>query len=460
MTETRKIKYSSKDLPTVKAFFKSDAFVRGLMGPFGSGKSSACVFEIVRRAQAQAPGADGVRRSRWVVVRNTYPQLRDTTIKTFHDWLPPESFGSWLKSEHRYVIDKLPGVHLEVLFRALDRPDQVRNLLSLEVTGAWVNEAKEVPWTLIEALQGRVGRYPSKRDGGPSWFGVILDTNPPDTDSDWYHYFEEQKPPQAALFRQPSGQSGKAENLIHLPQDYYRNLAAGKSDDYVKVYVEGNYGYVKDGKPVYPEYNDAIHCAKCEPIRGKPIRRGWDFGLTPACSFSQLLPSGQWIVFYELAADQLGADRFSDTVLEQCAQHYAGFTFEDYGDPAGAQRAQTDERSCFDILKAKGIAVQPGEVAESLRIESVKKPLNTLIHGQPGFLLHPRCRLLRKGFLGKYRYRRMQTAAERFTDKPEKNGFSHIHDALQYDASRLFGPGLKGENRGWKTISYPRLGLV
>ncbi|MDE1828664.1 MAG: hypothetical protein KGH65_05895, partial [Candidatus Micrarchaeota archaeon] len=257
---------------------------------------------------------------------------------------PPEYFGEWWKSEHNYYITKFPGCHVEVMFRALDRPDQVANLLSAEYTAAWVNEAREVPGVVIEALEGRVNRYPAMKDGGCVRPGIIMDTNPPDTDSWWYHRLEELRPDNSAIFKQPGGRESTAENLAHLPSNYYSNLAKGKDPDFVKVYIDGQYGYVKDGKPVYSEYNDAIHCKECEPITGKPIRRGWDFGLTPACSFSQLLPSGQWIVFDELTSDSMGIDRFSERVLTHTRERWGGFQFTDFGDPAGQQRAQTDER--------------------------------------------------------------------------------------------------------------------
>ncbi|MDE1828254.1 MAG: hypothetical protein KGH65_03790 [Candidatus Micrarchaeota archaeon] len=448
------------------------------MGPFGSGKSSGCVVELIKLAHRQPIQADGVRRSRFAVIRNSYIQLRDTTIKTFHDWLPPELFGEWWKSEHNYYITKFPGVYIEILFRALDRPDQVANLLSAEYTGAWVNEAREVPMSVIEALQGRVKRYPGAKDGGCVDGGIIMDTNPPDTDSEWYRLFEEKRPANAALFKQPSGRSQTAENLAWLNQtsasiklpvndptrralgrEYYDNLAQGKDPDFVKVYIDGEYGYVKDGRPVYSEYNDAIHCKECGPVQAKPIRRGWDFGLTPAVSFSQLLPSGQWIVFDEIAADSLGIDRFSDTVLAYTRETWGNYSFMDFGDPAGNQRAQTDEKTCYEILRSKGINIEPGEISDSIRIESVKKPMNTMIDGKPGFLLHPRCKRLRKGFLGKYRYRRLLTSDERYTDKPEKNEYSHIHDALQYDASRLFSDKLRGKVE-WRKVELPRLKRV
>ena len=442
-----KIEFDYRDAPTIRRFSECDKFLRGLMGPFGSGKSSGCVVEIVSRAHAQAPGPDGIRRSRWGVIRNTYPQLRDTTIKTVHQWLPPPLFGRWNKTEHTYLITGFRGVEIEILFRALDRPDQVDNLLSLELTGAWVNEAREVPWTIIQALQGRVGRYPAPKDGGPTWHGIFMDTNPPDEDSWWYQLFEERKPNNAALFKQPSGLSDEAENRPNLPDGYYENMLESMDEDTAKVYIHGQYGFIRDGKPVYPEYNDNLHCREVEPVPGLPIHRGWDFGLTPACVFSQVTPDGRWIVFDEIVPDRMGADNLSDEGLLHCSQEYPDYEFADTGDPAGEQGAQTDESTCFEILRGKGIDIEGGEQDLESRLGSVRKPLKTLVDGKPQFQLHPRCRVLRKGFQGRYKYRRMMTAEEKYTDKPDKNEYSHPHDALQYTATRLFGDALRNARR-------------
>jgi hypothetical protein len=343
------------------------------------------------------------------------------------------------------------------------RPEHVSNLLSLELTGAWVNEAREVPWAVIKALQGRVGRFPAVRDGGCVDPGLILDTNPPDDDSWWYKLFEVDRPDNAEIFRQPSGRSPQAENLPNLPPDYYANQMKGADEDYVRVYVDGLYGYVKDGKAVFPEYNDGLHCAEVEPVKGVPIKRGWDFGLTPACVFKQMLPEGRWIVFEEICGEDLGISTFADCVLQLSAQRFAGFTFEDYGDPAGEQRsamtADKAEKTCFDILKGKGIPIRTGEQNLVSRLESVRKPLNTLREGKPQFQLHPRCTMLRKGFLGRYQYRRVKVSgsAERYHDEPEKNECSHPHDALQYVAVKIFGDIVRGREKQFRKIQYPKL---
>ena len=289
MSETQRldIKYSYLSVPTCQEFALDDTFIRGLMGPFGSGKSSACVAELVNRGLAQKKGRDGVRRTRFAVIRNTYAELRDTTIKTIMQWLPEMYFGRYIKHERTYTITAFPEAQIELIFLALDRPDDIKKLLSLELTGAWVNEAREIPWSIIEALQGRVGRYPAVRDGGCTWFGIWMDTNPPDNDSRWYKFFEEIKPVNARIFKQPSGRAYNAENLGNLPggQRYYTNLAIGKKAEWIKVYVDGEYGFVVDGKPVFPEYNDRVHCQDIDPIPGVTIIRSWDFGLQRSLSF-------------------------------------------------------------------------------------------------------------------------------------------------------------------------------
>src|SRR5687768_14540235 len=127
------IVFSYKPVPTVKEFSQSRKFIQGLMGPFGSGKSSGCVIKLVELAAQQAQGPDGIRRSRWCVIRNTFRQLQDTTIKTFHQWLPPTWFGEWKSTSHDYLVTGLaPDIHMEVMFRALDRPEHIANLLSLD----------------------------------------------------------------------------------------------------------------------------------------------------------------------------------------------------------------------------------------------------------------------------------------------------------------------------------------
>ena len=282
-----------------------------------------------------------------------------------------------------------------------------------------------------------------------------MDTNPPDTDSWWYRMFEEESRPNAILFKQPSGLSKDAENIVNLPEGYYTNLAQSLDAEARKVYIEGKYGFVMDGKIVYPEYSDLIHCAEVKPIKGLVIHRGWDFGLTPSCVFTQISPAGNFNILDECVSDNLGIERFSSHVITHSGVNFPGFTFTDTGDPAGKQRAQTDEKTCFQILQAKNIEIEAGVQTVALRLESVKKALRTIANKTPCLQLDPKCKTLRKGFQGGYQYRRIQISSERYTEEPDKNLYSHPHDALQYVAARLFAVGLTSSN-----IKYPPLPVL
>ncbi len=431
LKEKKEIKYQAS--PALWTFHQSDAFVRGVMGPVGSGKSTACCWELFRRLQEQEPGPDGIRRSRWAVVRNTYRELSDTTVKTWLDWF--DDVGDFVNQDMAHRI-KFADVEAELLFRALDRPADVKKLLSLELTGAWVNEAREVPRAVIDMLQGRVGRYPSKREGGPTWLGVIMDTNPPDSDHWWYRLFEEVAPDGWRLFRQPSGRGADAENLENLPDGYYDRLQAGKDDEWIAVYVDGEYGFISEGRPVYPEFRDHLHVAKesIEVLDGTPVVIGIDFGLTPAAVFGQRDVRGRWRWIHELVTEDMGAVRFGELLQNEMASRFPACEFQVWGDPAGDQRAQTDETTPFQILRARGIKARPAPSNDfTLRRESVATPLSRLVDGEPGLLISPSCTTLRKAMGGGYCYKRVQvTGDERFHDKPDKNQYSHVADAAQY----------------------------
>ena len=410
------------------------SFVRGIMGPFGSGKSTVCVMEILRQAQMQRVSTDGKKRSRWAVIRNTYPELRTTTIKTWHQWVPPQ-LGRWVDSGPPTHHIKEGDLDLEVIFVSLDRPDDIAKLLGMELTGAWVDEAREVPKAVIDGLTGRVGRYPSSAMGGSNWSGIIMSTNPPDNDHWWYKLAEEIHPEGWRFFRQPGGMSPDAENRDHLPPLYYERQIAGKDPDWVKVYVDGDYGFVRDGKPVYPEYRDHVHCREFDLLPGQPIYVGIDFGLTPAATFAQKTVMGQWRVHSELVTEDMGAVRFAEVMRAVMHERYPGFPFANItGDPAGDIRAQTDETTPFQILKANGVPALPAPSNDFIkRRESVAVALNRMIDGEPGMLVHPQCRSLRKGMAGGYNYKRLQVSGEeKYRDVPDKNMYSHVAESLQY----------------------------
>jgi hypothetical protein len=425
---------------TMTQFHDSDAFVRCIMGPIGSGKSVASIMEMMIKSCEQAPAEDGVRRTRWAVIRNTYRELADTTMQSFFDWFPKET-GFWRAMDMKFTfLQALPdgtSIEAEFLFRALDKPDDIKKLLSLELTGGWVNEAREAPKAVIDMLIGRLGRYPNKRDGGPTWFGLIMDTNNPDSDHWMYKLFEEDKPENHAVFHQPSGTSPEAENLENLPDGYYINMQSGKDQEWINVYVHGLYGFVQNGKPIYPEYHDDVHHTD-EPLiinKDLTVYVGIDFGLTPAALFCQKNAAGRWLIFDELCTFDMGAMSFGRLLKEKVLRDYQGFDIEFYGDPAGEGRAQSDETTPFQMLAANGINAWPAYTNDyTIRRESIAAALMRMdFTGKPGLVIGPKAKLFRKGMAGGYKYKRMQVSGEdKFQDKPDKGRYSHVCEAGQY----------------------------
>ena len=176
-------------------------------------------------------------------------------------------------------------------------------------------------------------------------------------------------------------------------------------------------------------------------MQGWPIHVGIDFGLTPAATFAQRGPMGQWRVHSELATEDMGAVRFGELLRQAMHERYAGMAFAGItGDPAGMGRAQTDESTPFQILQAAGIDARPAPTNDfTKRREAVAGALSRLIDGQPGLVVHPRCSTLRKAMAGGYNYKRVQvTGEERYRDVPDKNGYSHVAESLQY---MLMGAG-------------------
>ena len=434
--------------PTCERFHRNDAFVRGLMGPVGSGKSVACCVEAMLRAQRQQKTSlfrsKNRRMTRGVVIRNTYRELEDTTLATWFSVYPKptgvanEPF-TFKRQSMTYTME-FPDMHMEVLFRALDRPDDVSKLLSLELTWAWVNEAREVPFDVIRMLQARVGRYPGMSTGGPSWAGIWMDTNPPDSDSWWYRMFEEKRPDNWVLFRQPGARDPMAENLNNLRKHYYENLIQSNDEDWVRVYVDGQYGYLTDGKPVHPNFKHRTHVYDVEPplYQRQTLLLGADFGLTPALVVLQQRPGGGWVAIDEVTTEDTGAGTFANTCVTKLNLEYPGMTYEGYGDPSGDNRSPTNEsETVFTVLADEGLELAPSPDRSNdpvLRVEAVNKLLTTIaLDGDPALMVSPKCTRLIKGLAGAYHYKRVQThGEERWHEKPFKNPYSHVCEALQY----------------------------
>lgn len=440
-------------------FHHDDAFVRGIMGPFGSGKTTCAIEEIVIRACNMPIWHHGRRRSRWGIVRNTTGELESTTLQSWITWF--DTLGDIykrqkpiLKYEHAFN-DGYGIVELELLFIALDRPEHVRKIKSLELTGVYFNELSEIPKAAFDHMKGRVNRYPSKSlCAEPYWSGIIFDTNPPEEDHWLCKLFEEQDVPGHKLFKQPPGllkdddgnwiRNPNADNASHLPDDYYLKLSLGQNEEFIKVFCLGKYGTVGTGKLIFTEFNADVHAVdSLTAIQGEPLILGWDFGLTPACIVLQLTQRGTLMMLKEYLGDGIGLRSFAESVvlpglLRDFPYCKVGMSV---GDPAGTHRNEImEEMSCIGELCQLGINTIPAETNDiAPRLAAVRYFLNKMIDGKPAFIMdRKKCPVSYKGFLKEYYYQRLAVAGEeRYKDKPHKNMASHPMDAIQYPCLHL-----------------------
>lgn len=507
---------------TASKFHASDRIVRGFLGPVGNGKSVACINEGLRLSLDQWPNSQGIRKSRGVIVRNTGPELRTTVLNTWKQWVPevvaPLRYHPIISCMMKQPMPDGTTVEMEVYFLALDNDKDVKKLLSLEATWIFLNEAKELPYSVVKAARERIGRYPSAIDGYQDTDtykaprdsegnlqpckrkALIMDTNPTDDTHWWYQLAEigylkgakdkvQAKEDTESIFEFFHGPSPliktstsykpnpDAENIANLPggYQYYLDMIAGNTEDHINVMVMGNYGVVVDGRPVYPQYNDRIHCPEdyVRPIRGLGIRLGWDFGLTPSLILGQLTDRGQARVIAELVSEDMDVRSFARDVVKP----FLNRNFKDFevissiGDPAGNARGEGEGKTAIGILNDMYDTDDPLNMGfhtsgastndPTLRIDGVNRYLIRLVDGEPAYLLSKSCVMLRKGKLGGYHYKRVAVAGAEglYKEKPEKDQYSHPADAEQYLFSDFEGITVDSEEETEYTVrDNPPLG--
>lgn len=454
-------------------------------GPVGTGKSVTMSNELLRTAIAQTP-YKGTRYTAFGVVRNTFPELKTTTIKTWLQWVPEElgkiTYGSPIQHKIRFVLGDGSKVHSDVYFFAMDVADDVKKLKSFELTKIWFNEAAELSREFVDHAGLRLPRWPNKEMGGADEYGIIMDTNMPDEEHWMYKAFEEEKIPGWKMIHQPPAilknmvmkgdklewdgtwiGNPKAENVQNVNGgfNYWLDQVHGKDPNFIRVMLEGKYGQTKRGKPVYEyEWNEEYHLADREWTADPELMvyTGWDWGLNPALIFAQIDRRGTLRALKELVPDSdCSLEAFlTDWVTPFKEQHFRGCHFSGWGDPAGIGRNPLDKSTPFQTVAGAGFYIKPTSTNTFVpRRDAVASFLKRL----GGFTLNPSMKMLRKGFNGGYGYSKLGGGGGIYKDRPDKNEFSHPHDGLQYLCLGLVEqskrkPAGSGDNPGAKGVSY------
>jgi hypothetical protein len=439
--------------PVGQAFIDDRSFLKIICGPVGGGKSTDALMELFFRAILQNP-FNNVRRTKFIVMRNTGAQLKSTVKPLIDHWfasLTQNKMGAWRLTDNVFEMKfKLPDgtvVHSEFALMPADTPDDVRRLLSLEASAAWIEETREIDQAIFEGLQGRVARFPNRASGGVTYPGVIGSTNPPPMGS-WLQELMSSPPPNMAVFMQPAALlmdgtlNPDAENLDNLDPDYYTNLMAGKTQDWLDVFMRNQFGAGGFGHPVFrATFRREFHVSKTPlqaiPASLHPIVVGMDNGLTAAAVIGQMDARGRLNILgesYVPEGETMGVETFLDRLLVPYLS--SKFPVRPQAilfvlDPACYQRSQVDEVTIAQAVGARGYRTMRASTNQpERRIAAVEGLLTRAIDGGPGLLISSECPWISKAM--DYLYRNKKQAAGQSVPVPEKNHASHIADAMQY----------------------------
>jgi len=319
--------------PVLREFLADRSHVSIIRGPIGSGTSSACVLRIYMHAMEQRLNPDtGKRHSRWVILRDSYPNLRNTTIKTWLDWFPEDKFGRFFWDRpYRHEI-RIGDIELDVVFFSALEEGDIQKFRSMEYTGVWFNELEYMSHLIFMEAESRTGRYPAIARGGAAWDGVLADMNAPD-ETHWlmkvtgevqveeadedeeyikpglphnWRYFVQ--PPAVLEVRDQSGRNvagyrnnPEAENVKWLKPGFYDEKCQGKTKAWIDSRLRNQITFVVDGSPVFKNFNSDTHIA-AEPLKvvpGQDVIVGLDFGRTRPAAICLQVIDGRIFIQHE-----------------------------------------------------------------------------------------------------------------------------------------------------------------
>lgn len=431
--------------PTCAQFHASNASTRILLGAIGSGKSSATWIELFSTAMVENVDANGRRVVLDLCVRDTYAQLKMTSIKDYLSWfghIATVVYDAPIRGH--LVLPLADGTTLDwtVWFLSMDGgEDSLNTLRGMSIRGAYFNEAHTLSQDVWDVVNTRIDRHmPCKIPN--KWAGIVADSNfgyegchlhklfndPPLG----YEFFVQ---PPAAIYNPRTGKyelNPNAENLAHLAPNYYAKQL-GANVEFVKQFLANTWATKHSGKAIWPEFNSQRHVIKhwASPDPYMPIIIGQDFGLHAASIFCQFTRQGKLVVIDEVFHDDCDLETYiNQLLLPRIRTKYSTNKVIVVGDPAGNNRSGLDKRTAFQILQAANINAT---MATTNDFNTRRDAVASFLTRNEGFgIVAKDCPRLLKALEGAYGYKKKPDGT--FSDAADKNIYSHVADALQYAA--------------------------
>ena len=354
-----------------------------------------------------------------MIARQTYQQLEDSTMRTFFEQVCPQKLIKFFnkQSKHLYLFNGS-----EIIFRSLDNPEKFK---SDEFGFFYIDEASECTEEGFKFLMGRL-----RRKNTPERYG-LLTSNPVNVTHWLYKWFVIDKREDFEEFHAPT-----YENRVNLPENYIPGLERNYPENWVKKYLNGEWGFTEAGQPVFTNFREDLHVKTLKYITEQPMYVGLDFGFRrPAAVFTQIDDKDRWIILKEYMPSNITVHDFAKKIIEITNTDFPlASRFVYYGDPACNQTSDKGEKTSREIMSDYKIDVFTRKSSPVARIEIMQRRLQSLADGKPSLLINRGCNFLIDAMAGGYHYKDKGNF-----DEPEKDGlYEHIIDALGYIAANMF----------------------
>jgi hypothetical protein len=457
VSEVMKVQFTAN--PTQRKFIESRAEADLFDCRKGEGKSAGLCWACFYHTKHN-PGATSL------FIRDTWENLRRTTLQEFLRWFPDGIFGEWRKGDKEYIWNtEKTGLKGKVIFMGVESDEDASKIASMPLAAVYIDEPSGAAGESSGVSEFVFDTaFAQLRQPGMKWYSAKLAQNNPD-ESHWtYRRFwdpgtpatgkEELLPQQVPGF--VAWQTKSPENVENLPPGYYDRMERtwAHRPDLLRRFVEGKHGYQQVGKPVTPEWSDDLHLArKMEPVKDVPLILLWDGGLNPTCIITQITPLGDWLILESFVGDEIGMyELIGDVIKPRLAMGYVGYERSHIGDPALKNREQSSSiQSAAKVIKKELGGVFRKGVVGLERIDPLRAALRKVRQGR-GIIrvdkdkAHHVWWALRGGW---HRHVNRSGAAGDIV----KDKHSHPGDCMSYGASLLFP---LGNLRGPQKVHVPK----
>ena len=392
-----KIKY--KPWAKQKIFHDSDKKFRAFVGGLGSGKSVAGAIEAIK-TMVNCPGSMGA------ILAPTYPLLRDSTIKTFFDFLPRELIKSYSKQEQKVILIN----NSEAIFRPCDDETTIDRLRNINLGWVWIDEAGLVPEYAFRVTIGRMRHLK-----GPLKFW--LTTTP--RGKNWIFDRWLDKPTEDYFLVQ-----AKTRENPYLPKEYIDTLVGEYVGIFAKQELEGEFVGLEG--VVYPAFSRNTHIIDTKDIEIKEHKYGVDFGFSNP---SVIIDIGFDYDGRAYILKEFYQKHITDAQLAEIAKKDYGSEYPyilDSANPSGIQEFRNIGLTCFPAEKISGERETSSILAG---IKKVSTYLETQQDGKPRLFIDKKCLNTIMEFEN---YRFPDTKDGKPVQETPIKVHDHIMDALRY----------------------------